>query len=737
MKAITYRAVYGVVYARAHAEVHAEFYRKAYDDTYDMAYNNSYVKSIAESEAGGGVRVIDNIESRVEAEAKAEARAKVHAKVHAKAHADIHAKVEAEARAKAHAEAEAKAEAKAKAEALTTPLHNLATDCLRLSMHFFHPIQQCAQQVYHTAIPLSPSSSHMHKSHLQSVIDHQLSHIVAYSGAPSTWGLILRTINLRPRQLTCITTSAQRIIAACEEIVNIYDAVTFILQQSLCASAAVTKIQDSPDGSVLFFAHSLSITMWDVQTGGLIHTFTTQSGINDIAISETGDHIACGSSDGSVTFWNVSTRVEGKDFGDCSPVVKIHWLSPLELTVATQSSVYVYNITAGRTSNKPFNSTSVWGMVYLDQHKYLVGTSWPGEEDQEMCTFEPIEHTQGRLCREPWKAPSPMSLGKLMDPTVAGNKIVCITPPSGVQLFDIKSYYRTNNPPLLDAATSVAVSLGRNLVVQTKDSIQIFSLDVLTSGENHRNIHLSHIYPLGEKYIICVLQPNRHLTLLDLETLREPNESTLPPRSSLINQLSSAHGLVAEFGISAIAQAWESGTALPEWTETIEEDAPLSGLSPNRIWVVAIYGPPRRELHVKDAKDGIVLANLSLEDDNFGTGEVYDITFDSETRFYLKVDGPGWRIKIPHDVIPSSTGRYLYTVVRGEPVPLSEPRKTPPYTLDASCEWVIDSESRKICWISPGSIRRGNGGRFWAGLSLIMVGDDGVVRKLSLKEPDC
>ena len=482
MRAITYHTVYGVVYARAHAKVHAEFYRKAYDEIYDRAYSNSYVKSIAK--------------------AKAEARAKVHAKTYAKTHADTHAKVKAEARAKVHAEVEAKAEAKAEADVLTTPLYNLATDCLRLSMHFFHPIHQCAQQVYHTALPLSPTSSHLHKSYLQSVIDHQLAHVVAYSGAPSTWGLILRTINLRPRQLTCITTSAQSIIAACDEIVNIYDAVTFILQQSLCASAAVTKIQDSPDGSVLFFAHSFSITMWDVQTGGLIHTFTTQSKINDIAISETGDHIACGSSDGSITFWNVCTRVEGKDIGDCHPVVKIHWLSPLELTVATKSSVYVYNITVGKISNKPFNSTSVWGMVHLGQGEFQVGTSQPGEEgSEELYTFEPIKHTQGRLSRQPWKAPTPVPLGQLTHPTLAGNKIVCITPPSGVQLFDTKSYCRTNNPPLLDAAISVAVSLDRNLVVQTKDSIQIFSLDVLASSENRRNIHLSHIYPLGEKHI--------------------------------------------------------------------------------------------------------------------------------------------------------------------------------------------------------------------------------------------
>jgi len=111
----------------------------------------------------------------------------------------------------------------------TTSLSDLATDCLRLSMHFFHPIQQCAQQVYHTAVPLSPTSSQLHKYCLQSIIDNHLSPVTEFMGAPHTWGSLLRSIDTRPRQLTCITTSGQSIISACEDRVTIYDAVTGVL----------------------------------------------------------------------------------------------------------------------------------------------------------------------------------------------------------------------------------------------------------------------------------------------------------------------------------------------------------------------------------------------------------------------------------------------------------------------------------------------------------------------------
>ena len=658
-----------------------------------------------------------------------------------------------EARAKDYVENEANTYADAQARAnvdagvkQVAALYNPVTDCLRLLMHFFHPIQQCAQQVYHTAVPLSPTSSELHKSCLQSVINNQLSHVTAFLGAPSFWGSSLRTIDIRPKELTYITTSGHWIVTACEDVVNIYDAVTGVPQQPLHAPEPITKIQGLPDGSTLFFAHCLSMTMWDVQTGGLTHTFTTQSKINDIAVSTTGGHVACGSSDGFVSFWNIHTKEEGKGFGDPQPVITLCWLSPEELAVATQNTLYIHDIVGNYTLDRLFMSGHVWGMVYLvDEREFLVGTSQPG--DQELCTLESIKYTllkelvglstptkefvewtsgQGW---EGWEPPAPPPPGQLVHPTLVDEEIVCITPPTGVRLFNTRSRCWTDGHQLLSTVTSVAISLNRNLVVQDKDYIQIFPIDVLTRGkadQNHK--HLSHIYPLGKSHIICILQTKGDIVLFDLETLTEQ-----PPFS----RASFGDGLVVGFDVSLAMRVWQTGIPLSEWTVGAQEDALLSSLSPECTRVVTVYGSPRRELRVGDACDGTTLANLSLGDGDFGPGEVYDLTFDSETRFYLRIDGPGRHIQIPCDVIASRSGHYPHTIYKGEPVPLSEPRATPPYALDAGCEWVLDAESRKICWVSPGNVRRGNGGHFWVGPSLVMVGDDGVVRKLSLKDPSC
>ena len=630
----------------------------------------------------------------------------------------------------------------------TTTLCNLATDCLRFTMYFFHPIQQSAQHIYHTALPLSPASSWLHKSYLHSITDNQLSHVTAFSGAPDTWGPLLRTINIRQNHPTCIATSAQWIIAACGGIINTYDRATGVLQSSLHTSETVTKIQNSVDDAILFFMHSISVTMWDIETGGHIHTFTMQSKINDIAVSATGEQVACGLSDGSVTIWNTHTGVEGEVFRTSQPVVAIYWLSPQELTVVTERTLHVHNIIACNTLDISIPG-HVWGMVYLkDESKFMVGTSLPSSGvGKEECFFVTVRYTQHHGLEfwepEPSNNQSPTHNGQLLSPVLMDKEIICITPPSGVQLFDAEAYHWTNNPPLLDAAISVALSLDRNLVVQTKDSIHIFSPDILASAEAHKNKYPSHIYALGEKHIICI-HPTRHLTLLELETLQEvhPDDGTLLPISLPINQsppvhASPSHGLVMEFSVSAVIQAWQSSTPLPEYAEAGEGDVLLRRWSPECTRIITVYGSPQHELHVTDAKDGITLASLPLQHDRLEMGEVYDLTFDSETRFYLKVDGPEWHVQIPHDVIASPSGHYSHKIIKGKPEPLSEPRATPLYALDANCEWVIDTGLRKICWLPPVNIRKGNGGYFWAGVSLVMVGDDGTVRKLTFKEPDC
>ena len=551
---------------------------------------------------------------------------------------------------------------------------------------------------------------------------------------------------------------------------EIYDAITGVPQQSLSASEMVKKIQASPDGSTLFFAHSLSVTMWDVQTGGLIHTFTTESQINDIAVSMVGDYVACGLIDGPVKFWNIRTKEEGKGCGDNQPVVTICWLSPQRLAFTTEETLYICGVPTGKTLGLLSMPTSVWGMIYFgDSDEFLMGTL-----NHKWTSFETISHQRpklfgGRRERMEFQRVHPgrrssACLEQLTSPTLVDKEVACITSPSGVQLFNIESHNWTNKPPLLNMATSVAVSLNRNLVVQTKDSIQVFSLDVLTSDETHNDTHPPRIYPLGDD-CICILQPTTgDVALLELETMRElhPHDDasslgSLLPNQSLSARLPSVRGVAIQSRILAVMNAWKTRTPLPGWALEGAREVLWRKFSPRHARIVTIYGQPQGEICVQEFVDGKT-GSLPLGDE-LEKGEVYDLTFDSETRFNLKFKGPRWHVQIPYDLVPprrenpsvvltkgeplvltkggplvSAEGEPLVST-EGEPVPL--PQATLPYTLDANLEWVLDTESRKICWIPPGNIRKGTDGYFWAGPSLVMVGDDGVVRKLAFKQPDC
>jgi hypothetical protein len=537
-----------------------------------------------------------------------------------------------------------------------------------------------------------------------------------------------------------IATFAEKIAVACGDVVNIYDAVTFGLEQSLHTPQSATRIHGSEDGSILYSTHSRSVALWDIQTGGLIDTFHTPSEINDSAVSQTDGHIAC-RTNGTVVFRNTHTKKEGS-FRDLPPVVSIIWLSSTEIAAATEQDAYILNINTGSTSEVGCDLNPTWGIAVLSSDEVVVGSSIPDAAgEQDFYFFSSMKRNQQSTWIRQHRYDAGWQFrGRFTSPMHVGNKIVCVTPPNGVQVFNIVGG-RWTRPPLLERVKSLATSLNRNLVVRTEDSVQIFSFEVLASDARRKDEQPSHMYPLGKEHAVC-LRINRRLTLIKLETLQSlrPGVDTLRLESLLASVSASAsasysRGLAAEFGVLTVVDAWRSDVPLPRWMEGAEEDALLGGSSPTRAWIVTLYGVPRRELRLKSAADGTILAKLALEDDGFmGTGVAYDLTFDLETRFYIKVDGPGYHVQIPYD-IKSRSRRYPCTITQGKPVPLSQPRTTSLYTLDGNCEWVLDRQSRKICWIPPEIMRRGSGGYFWAGASLVMLGSDGGVRKLSFKDP--
>jgi WD40 repeat protein len=228
--------------------------------------------------------------------------------------------------------------------------------------------------------------------------------------------------------------------------------------------------------------------MWDVQTGGLTHTFATRSEITDVAVSTTGDHIACGSSDGSVIFWNIHTKAEGKSFRErsagCSHLLVVVLISS---RLRLRQPFISTSIASRGTLEKLLHSRLCVGNGLFGGREPLVGTSLPGQGAGQQLYFSGSAKPgvcmgSGRtgftqLLKYPGNDEATRYVSRgTVESHACGYRELCASPHQAEYSGSIpEPYERLDNPPLLDAAMLVAVSLNRNLVVQTKDSIQIFS----------------------------------------------------------------------------------------------------------------------------------------------------------------------------------------------------------------------------------------------------------------------
>lgn len=180
-----------------------------------------------------------------------------------------------------------------------------------------------------------------------------------------------------------MTTFGHKIAGASDDgIVDIYDSVTGVLRLSLSPADPIQAIKGSPDGSILFCAHKApSITAWDIQTGGPIHTFVLERNPEDIAVSLKGRYLACRLSDGSAKIWEVADKMGGAAIWTTSPAASLCWLEPEErLAVSTGTSVCIWDIVAKRVIHNNIVWCPIKWMVYSQGTNRLatVASSAPG-----------------------------------------------------------------------------------------------------------------------------------------------------------------------------------------------------------------------------------------------------------------------------------------------------------------------------------------------------------------------
>ena len=566
----------------------------------------------------------------------------------------------------------------------------------------------------------------------------------------------MRTITASSKHFTCMTTFGHKIAAACDDgTVGVYDSVTGVLRLSLRPVSSVQAIGGSPDSSILFCAHKTpSITVWDMQTGGLIHTFDLDWNPEDIAVSLKGRYLACELSDGSVDVWEVANKMGDAVIGISSPVTHFCWLEPEErLAVSKWACVQVWDIVTKTFLYEFAVHHQTHRMVYSQKFNQLaIMASFTLRSEITFLDPQANKFIDSQHIDE--------SLSCFTFSQTTKELVCCVDPhdPSAAQgarlrLFNVRTQrWRSIEYP--DTMTYIS-SLPNGTVVANSvgSGIQLLGLDQGDITPSRRpDISTSTVHAFDQGKIMTIIPTSRdHIVLLEPVTVSQliaiPVRNTSHPTHILCASLENH---VAVYCFEEVdreyMQLWRLHSGDLKWTVEIGGPPSIGRISPSGTQLVTFHDVDNQTcICVRDAQNGQLKAQLQTD-----LMHPLDITFDSETRFYSHHDA----YRIPFVVSPfKSEGRpqsvrdilhvvniaFLATLTHsitqcGRLLLIGGPQKRH-YEVDETREWVV-SDSKRICWIPPGYIGSAQPSYCWAGHSLVMAGQDGTLRKLMFQEPN-
>ena len=239
------------------------------------------------------------------------------------------------------------------------------------SQHFllghFDTIHNSPSHIYHSALPLSPSSSWIQKYY-----NAELSPMVKIvKGLPAKWGLCSCTVLLD----SCTPTLSYwnntiAIGSECGDII-ILNVITGSQITILSGhTREVSCVVFSSDGtSLVSGSHDGTVKLWDVQTGGDVRTFSGHSSLVwSVSISADQTTIASGSSDNKIYLWDIHTGEHHCIIKQENTVKHVHFspTDPQHLISVCNDQVYQWN-TNGYQIKPPYDGSHVTFSQYGTQ----------------------------------------------------------------------------------------------------------------------------------------------------------------------------------------------------------------------------------------------------------------------------------------------------------------------------------------------------------------------------------
>jgi len=185
-------------------------------------------------------------------------------------------------------------------------------------LEYFDIIHNSPSHIYHSALPLYPSTSWLHECYSTELLQE----VKVVKGLPVEWGTYSHAVSFSfvPQVLAYWNNKIAIGLQSHHHNIIILDA-TMGNQISVLSSHTnwVRSLIFSPDGAFLVSGgDDKTIKLWDVQTGGVVMTFYGHtSSVTSVSISPDNATIVSGSWDGIICIWGIQS-------GECYQIIKSH-----------------------------------------------------------------------------------------------------------------------------------------------------------------------------------------------------------------------------------------------------------------------------------------------------------------------------------------------------------------------------------------------------------------------------